>query len=84
MQEYKGNALNQEYVYHPCGFFWEVGAPRKLVKAKADGRDTGYSVEGLINLMHRTQNQEKQLELKHMIDSAMTFWFAKCSLLLHG
>ena len=66
------------------GFFWEVGAPRKLVKAKADGRDTGYSVEGLINLMHKTQNQEKQLELKNMIDSAMEFWFAKCSLLLHG
>ena len=49
------------------------GAPRKLVKPRADSRDSRFSVEGLINLMHKTPNEEKKLEFKQMIDSAMEF-----------
>ena len=34
--------------------------------------------------MHKTPNEEQKLEFKQMIDSAMEFFFAKCSFLAHG
>ena len=53
------------------------------MKSRDDSRDTRSSVEGLVNLMSRTPNEQMKSEFKKMIDSAMEFWFAKCSLLLH-